>query len=264
MKSLSRRMRGWGRAWHLHFTVPVGQLLGASWRRTMQWCGGMKFRLFLQGLPALAAGVGLLLLTAFSLMAPAYEVETRYLEQGRIASQAKDYPLALTCFERVCAQGGDRPEVLYEMALTAEAMGQRERAALLMRQLAPLDKQGYGDAHLWHAVRLLQGTQTATVLKAAEAHLLRALQGEVKNREFVHGLLGDVYLVTGQLDQAEEHLLKGASRGRISGCAWPVSTNSAKTRNEPAERPRWWPTIIDCGARRIFTITTPAWDWQRQ
>jgi tetratricopeptide (TPR) repeat protein len=213
MKSFSRlmrRTRGWGRAWQRHVTQPLGKTLAAGWNRTLAWSRGRSVRLFLQGLPALAAAVGLLVLTGLSLTAPTHEVESRYHAQGRAAFQAGDYRLAMTCFERVCAGGGDdRPEALYELALTAEAMGQMERALLIMRQLAPPDRQGYGEAHLWFAIRLQQGgVQTKEVRQARQAHLLRALQGDLKNRELAHGMLGELYLADGQLDQAEAHLAR--------------------------------------------------------
>ncbi len=208
---MARRLRGWGRAWNQHFTRPLSHLLTGSWRRCRLWFRGVTFRLFLQGLPALLAGVGLIVLAAFSLTAPAHEVESRYLEQGRAAYRAGEYALAMTCFERVCAQNPERPEVLYELALTAEALGQTERTRLVMRQLAPPDRQGYGEAHLWFAVRTLQITpETKALRQIALAHLLRALQGEVKNRELAHGLLGSVYWAEGQPDLAEPYLLRAA------------------------------------------------------
>jgi tetratricopeptide (TPR) repeat protein len=213
MKTFSRLMRTlrrWGHAWQTHFTLPLGRLLGTCRRRVQQWRRRLSFRLFFQGLPALLGIAALLTLSVLGLSVPTAEVEARYAEKGRAAFQAKDYPLALTCFERACAQGGEQPEILFALALAAEALGQTERAALVMSQLAPPDSQGYGEAHLWQALRLLQADpQTPAMRKAAEAHLLRALQGEIKDRELAHVLLGEVYFAAGQLDLAEQHLTKG-------------------------------------------------------
>lgn len=217
MKSFSRlmrRVRNGGRAWQIHVSWPLAQLGSGCWRRIGSWGRGLSFRLFLQGLPALLAGAGLIVLTVLSVTVPTWEVEARYVEQGRAAFQAKDYALAQTCFERACIQAGQRQDILYELALTAEALGQHERAALIMSQLAPASGQGYGEAHLWQAVRLLQvRPQTAGHRKAAESHLLRALSGEIKDRELAHVLVGELYLASGQLDLAEQHFLKGV-KGR--------------------------------------------------
>jgi tetratricopeptide (TPR) repeat protein len=144
----------------------------------------------------------------FSLSA-SWDIEQRYLDQGNAAFQAKDYPLALTCFERACTQGGLRPTTTYQLALTAEALALNDRAVLLMNRLAPADAQGYGEAHLWQAVRLLQNSpQTDADRKKAERHLLYALQGETKDKELAHVLLGEVYFAEGKLDLAEPHLAK--------------------------------------------------------
>jgi tetratricopeptide (TPR) repeat protein len=209
---LMRRARGWGRAWQLHFVQPLGKLLTTSWRRALAWSRTRSLRLFLQGMPALLAGVGLVVLTVLSLSAPAHEVEARYYEQGQAAFRAQDYPLALTCFERVCARGDERPEALYELALTALALGQTERALLIMQQLAPpdKDKQGYGEAHLWYARQLQQqsNAQEPKARQQAQDHLVRALRGELRHRPLAHGMLGDLYRVQGDLEQAEYHLTR--------------------------------------------------------
>ena len=44
--------------------------------------------------------------------------------------------------------------------------------------------------------------------RLAESHLLKALDGELDDRDAAHALLGKLYLGRGQLDQAEPHLAK--------------------------------------------------------
>ena len=81
--------------------------------------------------------------------------------------------------------------------------------ASLSNALAPPDEPGYALAHLWQARRLMAApTPSADARRLAEAHLLKALDGELEDRDGAHALLGELYLGTGQLDQAEPHLAK--------------------------------------------------------
>jgi tetratricopeptide (TPR) repeat protein len=165
----------------------------------------------LLGLPALLAGAGIVTLTGLCLLAPAGEVEARYLEAGRDALKRKDYSAARSYYQRLASRGVDRPEVVYGEALTAEALGEAGRAEALMADLAPEDppedRPGYAPAHLWQARRLLGRSRNSPERRAAaEKHLLLALDGDLAEREAAHGLLGELYLATGRLDQAEPHL----------------------------------------------------------
>jgi tetratricopeptide (TPR) repeat protein len=179
------------------------------WSRVMVWWQSRTFGLLLQGLPALLVGTTALAAAAMVNLTPAQEVQTRYLQKARSAFRAKDYPLAMTCYDRLAHLAKDRPEILYGLALTAEAQGLEEWASILMNDLAPPDRQGFAEAHVWWARRLLLGPNTSgQTQKAAEAHLLRALEGALEDREEVHGLLGELYLNAGQLDEAELHLQK--------------------------------------------------------
>ncbi len=173
------------------------------------WWRGRSFRLLFQGLPALLLGGTALVMATTVSLTPGQELETRYLQKAKDAFRAKDYPLAMTCYDRLAHLAKDRPDILYGLALTAEAQGLEEWAGILMSDLAPLDRQGFAEAHVWWARRLLLGPNASPqTRKAAEAHLLRALEGALQDREQVHGLLGELYLNAGQLDEAELHLLK--------------------------------------------------------
>lgn len=172
-----------------------------------QWWQERNFGLLLKGLPALSAGSAALVVAAMLALTPREAIETLYFEEAKTAYKAQDCLLAMTCYDRLAHLGKDRPEILYGMALTAEALGQEERAVLLMKELAPVERQGFAEAHLWWARRLLMTpTSVPQPSKAAEVHLLRALEGELEDREQVHGLLGELYLHAGQLEQAELHL----------------------------------------------------------
>src|SRR5712692_3477766 len=121
------------------------------------WWHGRNFCLLLKGLPALLVGAAASVLAATLALIPDQEMEARYLQEAKTAFQANDYPLAMTCYERLAHLGKDRPDILYGMALTADAQGLEEQAVLLMKELAPVDRQGFAEAHLWWARRLLIG-----------------------------------------------------------------------------------------------------------
>jgi tetratricopeptide (TPR) repeat protein len=181
------------------------------WQRVRWWRRGRDWRTFLLGAPALAVAAGVAVLAGVCLNSSTRELHARYLAEGKAAFQAKDYPRALTCYERV-APATDDPAVLYRLALTAEAAGDPGRAAMLMRQLAPDDRKGYPPAHYWRARRILAAAPTSPrAIAAAEVHLVRALDGELDDREAVHGLLGTIYLNSGRLEDAEFHLGKAAA-----------------------------------------------------
>src|SRR5262249_45697734 len=146
------------------------------WGQAHLWWQGRRFNRLLLGLPALAVGTAAGVITVLSLSIPQADLDTRYLEQGKNAFKAKDYAAALACYERLAPRGGERPAILFGLAQAAEALGQSDRASLIMEELAPLDRLGYGPAHLWRAVQLLRGGKPSPrERQAAESHLLHAL-----------------------------------------------------------------------------------------
>jgi tetratricopeptide (TPR) repeat protein len=173
------------------------------------WWQERSAQRLLLGLPALGVGIAAGVVTMLSLSISEAELETRYLEQAKNAFKAKDYPAAMACYERLAPHGGEQPAILYGLALTADALDQTDRASAIMAELAPVDGPGYAPAHLWRAAQLLRApNRLAQTRQAAEAHLLRALDGEPEDRQTAHAILGELYLSSGQLDQAEAHLLK--------------------------------------------------------
>jgi tetratricopeptide (TPR) repeat protein len=179
--------------------------------RLHAWWHGRNRRFLLRGLPALGVGMGALAVGVLVYARSESETTARYFEVAKWRFKAQDYAGAMTCYDRLAHLGRSRPDVLYGLALTAQALGEQERAALLMTELAPPDRRGYGEAHLWWGRHLLSNpSATPPMQDAAERHLLHALDGELEDREAAHGLLGELYLNRGKLDQAEPHLLKAA------------------------------------------------------
>jgi tetratricopeptide (TPR) repeat protein len=190
------------------------------WSRLGQWGCTRDWRKLLLGSPAMLAGVAILVVAWLVQATPEHEVQAHYLAEGKAAHERAHYRRALTCYERVAPLAHDRPEVLYRLALAAEQVGDIDRAVGLMGELAPPDRKGYAPAHVWWARTLLLAPQpSAQVRDAAEVHLVRALDGELPDREAVHGLLGQLYLGKGRLDEAELHLAKAIrSRPQLRLC----------------------------------------------
>ncbi len=186
--------------------LPVG-----VWSWLSLWWHSRDHLLFLAGLPALLVGVAGVSLVALAATTTRQEVEGRYLDQARSAFKAGDYPAAMTCYDRLAYHSKERPDIKFELARTAAAMGQTRLALATMAGLAPPDKLGYAPAHLWMA-RFFRNqrnyTQAPEVLGLAEAHLLHALEGELEDPNEAHALLGEIYLIKRQFDLAEPHLNK--------------------------------------------------------
>jgi tetratricopeptide (TPR) repeat protein len=179
----------------------------AAWKYRAVRCG-------LGGLPALLVGAGAVVLIASAGVASRADLVARYEQQAIRAFQDGDYPSARAHFQRLAQLQDYRPETQYRTAVTAQALGQLERAAAIMVRLAPLDRQGYAPAHLWQARHLLTGAAGSPAdPRAAELHLRRALQGQPSGLE-AHALLGLLCRASGRLDQAEKHLAKAVE-------AWP-------------------------------------------
>jgi tetratricopeptide (TPR) repeat protein len=174
-----------------------------------RWWMGRQWRLLWPGVPALVVGVAAVGVVGYAVAEGTRDVTGRYLEMARARYRAGDYAGAMTCYDRLAHLGSERPEVMYGLARTAEALGYDERALVLMRELAPPDEKGFGEAHLWWATRLLRLPHpTGQYLDLAERHLLNAIDAGVSDRGTAHGLLGELYLRRGKLDQAEFHLKK--------------------------------------------------------
>jgi predicted Zn-dependent protease len=212
------------------FFLQVGRLLAEWWERR-------NLRYLLQGLPAVAAFVGLATLAAViafqdrSLLANQYQIQAQrsVSEAAQLLRADKDAtaPLALaqTCFQRLGWLQPDRAENRYGLATVLELLKQPAAADAVIRSLAPADRPGYGRAHIWQADRLWQALQappkadgerpkTAEMVRAYEGHLLHALQWkdnpEVPTEANVH--LFNLYRLMNRLPEAEQALTAAAER----------------------------------------------------
>jgi tetratricopeptide (TPR) repeat protein len=170
------------------------------------WTASRHWMYLLQGFPALAALIAVIVLAGLRMALPAQELEARYLEQAKSAFKAHDYPRTLVCYERLAAMGQDRPDNLYEMAAAINATGDPDRALKMMNHLAPIDQNGHAPAHLWMASHYLKDMGDPRSRKLAEQHLQRALAQQLADPVFAHALLGELYARTDRPDLAEVHL----------------------------------------------------------
>ena len=185
------------------------KLCSRAWRQLRAWQRSRRWLYLLQAFPALLAAAVVLALSLAGLTAPAQELEARYLEQAKNLYKSRDYAGAMTCYDRLASLGDSRPDVLYGLALSAGAAGQTGRAGVIINALAPPDEPGYAPANLWQARRLMTAPSLSPESRRlAESHLLKALDGELEDRDAAHALLGELYLGENHLDQAEPHLAK--------------------------------------------------------
>lgn len=170
-----------------------------------------NYRKLLPGLPAIVAATSAVIVGFLAWQHSEEQVASRYLDQARACYKAKNYTEALTCYERLVHMEEGRQASLFGLARTLEALGQEERAVLLMRELAPPDRAGHGDAHWWWARRLLATPDLGAGARTLEHHLVSALDGGAADVDAVRGVLGEMYLAEGKLKQAEA-LLQPASK----------------------------------------------------
>ncbi|MCX7700268.1 MAG: hypothetical protein N2039_05280, partial [Gemmataceae bacterium] len=167
-----------------------------------------RFRRLLLGLPALLMLIGV----GASGVAMAWHrgqpLAARYLSQGNASLAEGDLPRASLCFARAEQLRGSDPAVMFAMARIAERQGKTQRAARLMNVLAPVDKVGLPQAHLWVAKKLIsEGSSDPRIRQLAITHLRRALTLPESEREEAHAMLAEYNFAENRLAAAKEHLL---------------------------------------------------------
>jgi tetratricopeptide (TPR) repeat protein len=142
-----------------------------------------------------------------------------YRERAHEALLAKNFQAAHVAFQRLIELDPNSPEFRFGFATVSEAMGDLGRTAAIMDELAPLDRPGYGPAHLWQARHWLRTDLPSAIKRRfAEIQLYRAVQAQPENLE-AHALLGQLLLDNGQLALAEKHLTKAVPKKPEVGLA---------------------------------------------
>ncbi|HWB01178.1 MAG TPA: tetratricopeptide repeat protein [Pirellulales bacterium] len=189
--------------------VETGRLLRWVLDLIIGWWPQAQWRFLFQGTPAiLFAGLATIPIVGQS----STKDTQQYYEAARDAFERKQYSAA-EVYYRALVQLQPKNEVFrYNMAKTLEAENKFEEAMAIMSGLAPRDAQGFAPAHLWQAVRLLRDPSGGSAnVELAEAHLLRAVRGRGQVATDAHAFLGQLYLASGRLKQAEEHFSAAAS-----------------------------------------------------
>jgi tetratricopeptide (TPR) repeat protein len=148
--------------WGAHARVRV-------WGRSRTWSR-------LAGAIPVVLAVFLVLGVAFALrqQRPTALVEA-YRHRAARAFEAQDYPTARMCCERLAALGQDRPSLRYRLQQTLESLGEGERAAALLEELASAAGADYAPAQVHRAEQLLATARPGgAAWQDAEQLLLRA------------------------------------------------------------------------------------------
>ena len=144
--------------------------------------------------------------------------EARYREEARRAMIARDFETARVAFQRLMTLRNERfGEYTFNMALALAGLERTTESASLLGMMAPLNERGYPPAHMFLARTMLaQTNMNPTLLRTAEAHLLRVVAAEPNNLD-AHELLGRIYLELGLLEPAKKHLAEVVpARGEIA------------------------------------------------
>src|SRR5262249_28291024 len=194
----------------------IGRLLAG-------WWSNRNLRFLLQGLPSLVLAVAVLAFGVVvysqdrNLLATHYKFQAdRSLHEVAVLEQAgKDSaaPLAMaqTCYQRMSSLTPDDHEARFGLArvLLAQKKSDDEVNSVL-QTVAPSDHTGYGPAHYWLAMRLLQSPRpTRETIDAAEMHFIRATYYK-KRPDIVaeaHSKLAQLYKARNLPEQAEKNLV---------------------------------------------------------
>lgn len=174
------------------------------------WYQSTSARFFLQALPAIIVGLGATAVTAVAYFKPIDKVISRYERAGATSMAEKNYTVARICYERLVNLEGEKPELLYRLALAEAGVSGDEspRAYALMDEIAPdNNKQGeLVEAHIWKGNRLLAiDPPTPQSLQLAFTHFKHALAKRPDSTE-AHAGIYEIFMKTGQYAQAQQHL----------------------------------------------------------
>ncbi|HEX3657357.1 MAG TPA: hypothetical protein VHV55_16325 [Pirellulales bacterium] len=198
----------WLRLLLSYIRLPFFELLRASrwmFASVIGWWPRARLIHLLQGSPAIL----ILLLTGLPLVIANGKEASRYAIAATEAERDRDFEKAELYFRAIAENDPNNEDFRYRLALSAEALGDHERARAIMTSLASPKQQGYPFAHFWLAEQLLYSNRSTEAVAEAEAHLKRAIQGAPNFAE-AHQELGVRYLAAMRLDEAEPHLLKAA------------------------------------------------------
>jgi tetratricopeptide (TPR) repeat protein len=155
--------------------------------------------------------------TTFAYFKSTDRVIDEYEDAGTKAMAEDNFTLARICYGKLVQLQGDRPELLYNLALAENGVGDKQRALELMEVLAPDDKAGsMWRAQLWKGRHYLaMDPATDVSLGNAAVNFYRVMSRERNTgdrkipdeatQEAAAGLY-DIYMKTGQSGLAQQFL----------------------------------------------------------
>jgi tetratricopeptide (TPR) repeat protein len=183
----------------VQFTRWVGHLfirclLGAwGWARTRSWS-----HLF-QALPAVAAAIGIAVIGGLWFKLSANDIKTEYKKESDEALAKRDWGRVILCQDRLVQLDSKEDKSIYSYAVALEQLGRPDRAMQKMKQIAPDNQHGYGEAHLWVAQRYAMSPQSGHRQIAIEqCNLALEEAGELSQRgNYARHLLAGLYFRMG-------------------------------------------------------------------
>lgn len=226
----------------------VASLFGRMAKGIGWWYRSTSAKYLVQALPAIIVGIGALAVTAVAYLRPQDKLISRYEKTGIQSMQNRNYRVARVCYERLLELQGDRPELVYRLALaedgldkTLDADKRTNRAYQLMTELAPDDAPGYIDAHLWKGDYLLDPERVSPeAIRLAAVHFKRVIQKKRPDtREYLEAANGiyNVYMRTNQIGAAMQWVGAAAAfNPELRIIAVKANANSGKMAPELVRR----------------------------
>ena len=228
--------------------------------RVRWWSAWSLRRVLMVALPSFTVLLALALY-AFPRIFPSQErLIARHNHRGDVKLKAGDFAGAKAEFEKVVAIAPNRPESNYRLALACMAAGENDRGLGIMKELAPLQGEGYPLAYLWLGRRVLETPQ-----KSADANKQRVQLAELYLRRVVEleprmvgptvdaeMLLGEMYAVTGHMPEAQKALTAVADQ-RPEALLMLAEVCKAQDKTDVAKE--WAQKALD--THRIAVTKTP-------
>lgn len=157
---------------------------------------------------SLSSGAGLSALLLLAAVHASHENRvTMYRDAAEAAVAEQQYDDA-ELFLRKAIYSGDRSQdTVYRLGLVAEHAGDPDLARHRMQSIAPIDRRGFGKAHLWLARQI--SSQDTPIDDVALEHLTHHLQCAIRDSpddSSAHALLAQVFLATNEPGLALPHL----------------------------------------------------------
>ncbi len=142
------------------------------------WSSSRSGKAFLFGLPALLAGVSLVVVVGLARYYHQNIVTNSYTSRAYNMIASENYGSALVYLNRLVREDPEADELKLAYAVSKIEMGEEESGIGIIQQLGPDDRPGFAGAHQWLAANQpgLEDADNDTKLAYAERHLGYALE----------------------------------------------------------------------------------------